>query len=337
VTRRILALLALPLAAVAVAGCGGKEDVAGPQGTEHLTLMLDFFPNADHAGIYEALADGEFRRAGLDVDVQVPGDPSAPLKLLAAGRTDLAISYEPELLLARDRGADLVAIGALIQRPLTSIIAPESSHVRGPADLEDHTVGTAGIPYQTAYLKTIAEHAGIDPRRIKQVDVGFDLVPAMLSKKVYATLGGFWNYEGIQLRRKGRHPTVIRVDQAGVPPYDELVIVARRDEVHDKAATLRRFLQALSRSHQALRRRPAQAVGALLKANPDLDRGLQEAAVRATIPAFVPDDPEAPWGRQDPAQWARYGQWMYRNDLLEQPPVAHRALTNDLLPGQGFS
>lgn len=336
-TRPILALLALPLAAAALAGCGAKQDVSGPQGTQRLTLMLDFFPNADHAGIYEAIADGEFRRAGLNVDVQVPGDPSAPLKLLAAGRTDLAISYEPELLLARDRGADLVSIGALIQRPLTSIIAPGSSNVRRPADLENHTVGTAGIPYQSAYLKTIAQRAGIDPKRIKEVNVGFDLVPAMLSKKVFATLGGFWNYEGIQLRRKGRRPTVIRVDQAGVPPYDELVIVARADEVRQKAALLRRFLQALSRAHAALRKRPGQAVSALMKANPDLDRGLQEAAVRATMPAFFPADRSNPWGWQEPAQWARYAQWMYRNDLLEKPPVARRAFTNDLLPGQGFS
>jgi putative hydroxymethylpyrimidine transport system substrate-binding protein len=331
-----LVLPALIAAALGLSACGARTEPSGPPGIEHLTLMLDFFPNADHAGIYQAIADGEFRRAGLDVQLQVPGDPSAPLKLLAAGRTDLAISYEPELLLARDKGAKLVSIGALVQRPLTSIIALGSAKLKSVAGLEGHTVGTAGIPYQSAYLKTILQHVGADPSRVKEVNVGFNLVPAMLSKRVYATLGGFWNYEGIQLARKHRHPKIIRVDQAGVPTYDELVIVARQDEVGPRAAILRRFLQALSRSHQALRRDPAQAIRALLKANPGLDAGLQRAAVKATLPAFFPSDSSQPWGWQDPAQWAAYGRWMQSQGLLKQPPYAQRAMNDDLLPGQGF-
>jgi putative hydroxymethylpyrimidine transport system substrate-binding protein len=333
--NRLLSFV-LVAAVVGLSACGGKSDPAGPAGTQGLTLMLDFFPNADHAGIYQAIADGEFRRAGLDVQVRVPGDPSAPLKLLAAGTTDLAISYEPELLLARDKGARLVAIGALVQRPLTSIIAPKTSKVRSPADLENHTVGTAGIPYQSAYLKTIVRRAGGDPARVKEINVGFGLVPAMLSKKVHATLGGFWNYEGIQLRRKHRDPTIIPVDRAGVPTYDELVIVARQDEVGPRAAALRRFLQALSRAHRAVRADPARAITALTKANPDLDPGLQLASLRATLPAFFPKDKRQPWGWMDPAAWATYGNWMYRNHLLSEPPAAQRALDDNLLPGQGF-
>src|SRR4029079_7687697 len=119
-------------------------------------------------GIYEAIGDGEFEKAGLDVAVRVPGDPASPLKLLAAGKVDLAISYEPELLLARDKGAKLVSIAALVQKPLTSIIALGRARVHSPAQLEGHTVGTAGIPYQSAYLKTILEQAGADPKRVKE-------------------------------------------------------------------------------------------------------------------------------------------------------------------------
>lgn len=328
----------LPILVVLVAGlsaCGTKDDPTGAPTVQRITLMLDFFPNADHAGIYEAIAGGEFKRAGLDVKLQVPGDPSAPLKLLAAGKTDLAISYEPELLLARDKGAKLVSIGALVQKPLTSIIAVGPNKLHSPADLEGHTVGTAGIPYQSAYLKTILEQAGANPKRVKEINVGFNLVPAMLSKKVYATLGGFWNYEGIQLERKQRHPTIIRVDQAGVPTYDELVIVAREGEVGDRAATLRRFLQALSRAHHSLRDTPGAAVDALLAANPDLDEGLQRAAVSATVPAFFPANPDKPWGWQEPREWQAYSKWMYDNGLLTRP-ASQRALNNDLLPGQGF-
>jgi putative hydroxymethylpyrimidine transport system substrate-binding protein len=325
----------LIVAGLALAACGTKSEDTGGVRTQSLTVMLDFFPNADHAGIYEAIADGEFRRAGLDVHLQVPSDPAAPLKLLAAGKTDLAISYEPEVLLARDKGLKVVSIAALVQKPLTSIIALGSSHVKGPADVEGHTVGTAGIPYQSAYLKTILRQAGADPGKVKEVNVGFNLVPAMLSKKVYATLGGFWNYEGIQLKQKHKNPTVIPVDQAGVPTYDELVIVAREDEAGAKAAVLRRFLQALARAHAALRNDPSQAVDALVKANPDLDRRLQDAAVRATLPAFFPADTGKPWGWQSLRDWAAYGKWMSDNGLLTQP-ARPQAVTDDLLPGQGF-
>jgi putative hydroxymethylpyrimidine transport system substrate-binding protein len=332
---RRLTFATLIVAALVLAACGTKSENTGGVRTRSLTLTLDFFPNADHAGIYEAIADGEFRRAGLDVHLQVPSDPSAPLKLLATGRTDLAISYEPEVMLARDKGLKVTSIAALVQKPLTSIIALGSSHLKRPADLEGHTVGTAGIPYQSAYLKTILQNAGADPTKTKEVSVGFNLVQAMLSKKVYATLGGFWNYEGIQLKQKHKHPTIIPVDQAGVPTYDELVIVARDDEVGPKAAVLRRFLQALARAHQALRANPQRGIDAVLKANPDLDRKLQEASVRATLPAFFPAGANRPWGWQDPRQWAAYGRWMSDHGLLKQP-VAPQVLNNDLLPGQGF-
>ena len=332
---RRLTLVALAAAAVALAACGTKHENTSPSGTQRLTLLLDFFPNADHVGIYQAMADGEFRRAGLDVHIQVPSDPSTPLRLLQAGKVDLAISYEPEVLLARDKGAKLVSVAALVQRPLTSIIALGSAHLRGPAGLEGHTVGTAGIPYQSAYLKTILERSGADPSRVKEVNVGFDLVPAMLSKKVHATLGGFWNYEGIQLQRRHKHPSIIRVDEAGVPTYDELVIVARENELGARGAVIRRFLQALSLAHQALRRDPEEGIHALLTANKDLDPGLQRAAVRATLPAFFPTGQGRPWGWQEPRDWSAYGDWMFNNKLLKQRPAVGRELTNDLLPGQG--
>ncbi len=334
--RRAACAVAVAVLAVSLAACGSKQDTGGPKRPERISLMLDFFPNADHAGIYEAIADGEFRRAGLDVAVQTPSDPSSPLKLLAAGRVDLAISYEPELLLARDKGARLVSVAALIQRPLTSIIALGRSHLKAPADLEGHTIGTAGIPYQAAYLKTILGGAGVDPASAKLVDVGFNLVPAMLSKKVYATLGGFWNYEGIQLRRRHKHPTIIPVDKAGVPTYDELVIVAREDGLGKRSPLVRRFLQALARAHRAVRDDPAGAVRALTRANPDLDSGLQLASVKATLPAFFPAGSAQPWGWKEPREWAAYGRWMAREGLLTQPPRADRAMTDEFLPGQGL-
>ncbi len=239
--KRFFAAGLVLVASVAVAaGCGSKKERTAAPKPQPLELVLDFFPNADHAGIYAAQADGEFRRQGLDVRLRAPSDPAAPLKLLEAGRADLAISYEPEVLLARDRGLQVVAVGAIVQKPLTSVIALGEKHITSVAQLKGKRVGTAGIPYQSAYLKTILRRAGVDPAAVNETNVGFNLVPAMLSKKVDATLGGFWNYEGIQLQQQRKHPTIIPVDKAGVPTYDELVFVATRKAAREKGNQIRR-------------------------------------------------------------------------------------------------
>jgi len=335
--RRSLPAVLTVLFAIGLAACGEREEPAGDVGEpEHIDLLLDYFPNADHAGIYNAIGDGEFEQAGLEVKPRIPGDPSTPLKLLSTGRADLAISYEPELLLARAKGAKLVSIGALVQRPLTSIISLGARPVREPGDLEGAKVGTAGISYQDAYLKTIVAKAGIDPDRVQTVNVDFSFVRALLTKKVDTTLGAFWNIEGVQLKRRDRHPTILRMDDVGVPTYNELIVVAREEDVRARGAMLRRFMRALGRGHESLRDDTGKALDELVDANPGLDRDLQRAQVNATLPVFFPRDKTKPFGWQDPAAWRAYTEWMLDNELLESPAGANRAFTNEFLPGEGI-
>lgn len=334
--KRLLPLLALP--AALLAGCGSKHDTLSSPTGDHqpVTLMLDWFPNADHVGIYQALAEGDFSRAGLDVHIQVPSDPAAPLRLLAAGRVDLAISYEPELLLARNQNLPLASVAALVQEPLTSIVSLGSQKIHTPRDLRGKTVGDAGIPYQHAYLQTILAKAGVPARSVREVNVGSNLVPAMLSGKVNATLGAYWNYEAIQLAQLGKRPNVIRMNQAGVPNYDELILVTREAFLAQHADVVRRFVQALARGYQSVRRNPAAGVANLLKASSGLSAKLQTASVKATLPAFFPSDPSHPWGWQDPVQWNSYGQWMLANHLISNPAAVADASTNEVLAGQGI-
>jgi putative hydroxymethylpyrimidine transport system substrate-binding protein len=339
--KRLAVLMVLALLATATAtGCGEKEEPgANPSSkAERMRLVLDYFPNADHAGIYAAQATGEFQRAGLDVEITPPPDPAAPLKLLRAGRADVVISYEPELLLARDKGADdLIAICALVQKPLTSLMALPGSGIRGARDLSGKRIGTAGISYQSAYLKTILDKAGVDPGSVKETNVGFDFTRPLIAKRVDATLGAFWNYEGVDLQCRGKDPVILKMDELGVPTYNELVFVARREDFDEAGASrLRRFLQAAARGHRILKNDPGVGIDALLDASNGLDRGLQTAAVKATKPVFFPPGEEHTFGWMDPAQWDAYGRWMQENGLLKRQPNAARALTNEFLPGEGL-
>jgi len=336
--RRAVAAILAATVALLLAGCGEKQEAVtgATSSTQQLTLMLDWFPNADHVGIYQALAEGDFAKAGLDVHVQVPSDPATPLKLLAAGKVDAAISYEPEVMLARDQGLPLVSVAAIVQRPLTSIVSIGSKHITSPAQLRGKRVGDAGIPYQHAYLDTILAQAGVPASSVKEINVGANLVPAMLSGRVDATLGAYWNYEAIQLAQLHKHPNVIHVEDVGVPTYDELVVVVRKNTIVNHPDVVRRFVQALARGYEATRRDPQEAVANLVRASSGLDPKLQLASVRATLSSFFPSNPSEPWGWQSPTQWNAYGQWMLSHHLISDPNAVLDASTNELLAGQGL-
>jgi putative hydroxymethylpyrimidine transport system substrate-binding protein len=339
VTRiRPVAVLALLVAcAAALAACGKKEasTTAGPQTETNVRLLLDYLPNADHVGIFAAKSTGEFEKAGLNVDVQQPSDAATPLKLLLAGKTDLAISYEPELLLARDKGQDLVSVAALVQKPLTSIMSLDKGF-KGPKSLKGGTVGTAGIPYQSAYLKTILGKANVPEDSVKEVNVGFNLVPAMVGKKVDATLGAFWNVEGVQLKQEKKDPTIIPVDEAGVPTYDELVLVGRASWIQDHGPTVRRVIQAIKRGTDAVKANPQVGVDALQQADPSLkDEKFLKASIAATLPVLYPEDDKNPFGWQSSSEWEAFSAWMLQNQLITKPQN-DAALTNEFLPGEGI-
>jgi len=337
VIRRALTVLCATLLAAVAAGCGEREEPAGGNGAkERVNLVLDYIPNADHAGIYTAIDSGEFEDAGLDVRPRTPSDPAAPLKLLAAGRADLAVSYEPELLLARANGAKLVSIGALVQAPLTSIVSLGSKGIDKPTELDGKRIGTGGIAYQDAYLKTILAQAGVDSDDVRTINVGFNLVPAIVSKRADAVLGAFWNVEGVELQRDKRNPHILRVDQIGVPTYNELVVVAREQDARSRGALLRRFMRALARGHQRVREHTGLGVNALVKADRNLKPDLLRAQIRATLPVFFPRSSKRPFGFQDPVQWRRYAKWMLDNGLIERRQNADRAFTNEFLPGEGI-
>jgi putative hydroxymethylpyrimidine transport system substrate-binding protein len=324
----VAAAAALIALALGLAACGEKSE-EGTRGTaEPLSLTLDFYPNPDHAGIYMAQKLGYFADAGLDVSIHTPSDPAAPVKQVAAGQTDLAISYEPEVLLAREQGLDVLAVGAVADRPLTSLIWLKKSGIGGIGGLRGKTVATAGIPYQDAYLKTILARAKLAPSDVDAVNVGYGLLPALAGGRAQAMLGGFRNVEGVDLRLRGLDPVVTPVDELGVPAYDELVLVARRDRLEADPQRIRLFLGALARGTAAAVKSPGAATKALLDANPDLDPKLTRAEVAATLPLL------SKRGTMDPAEWKAFIAWMQENGLISARPPVTEVLSNEYLAGE---
>jgi putative hydroxymethylpyrimidine transport system substrate-binding protein len=330
---RLAALIAAAAIGLGLVACGGGDEPSkgSASNPQPFTLDLDWYVNPDHAGIYSALDRGFFTQQGLDVQPQVPSDPSAPIKEVAAGRADLAVSYEPEVLLAQDKGLDVQAVAAIVAQPLTSLISLPKAGIAGAADLNGKTVGTAGIPYQTDYLETILQTAGLPPSAAKEVNVGLNLLPTVIAGRVDAILGGFRNIEGVDLQQRGLDPRIVPVDQLGVPTYDELVLVARRTTVDEHSDAVRSFLIALSRGTNYAIAHPQEAANAVETAGKGLDAMQTRAEVEATLPLLGAADGR-PYGFMDPDQWREYAEWMADHDLISSAPKTSDVLTNELLP-----
>jgi NitT/TauT family transport system substrate-binding protein/putative hydroxymethylpyrimidine transport system substrate-binding protein len=306
-------------AVLALAGCG--SETADPP-DRPLTLVLDFTPNGAHAGIYEALERERDREHDVRLRVRQPTSTSDSLKLLSVGRADLAVADIHDLGLARERGEDLVGVGALVQRPLAAIIARPG--IGRPRDLEGERVGVTGVPSDEAVLRSVVRGDGGDPKRVRRITIGFTAVPSLIARKV-AGATAFWNVEGVTLKRRGFESREFRVDAYGAPRYPELVLVARRETVEQEPELLRDTLAALADgTRDALGDRPGAA--RLVASETQADEDLIRAQIDAIAPALSPPlrlDREALDG------WARFGA---RFGILRERPDVERAFELGLAP-----
>jgi putative hydroxymethylpyrimidine transport system substrate-binding protein len=312
---RTVALLAAVLALAGVAGCGGDGAEPGvPQGA---TLVLDFTPNAVHSGIYSALARGYYRDAGVDLEVQAPGESTDAPKLLGAGRVEFAILDIHDLGIARERGIDLVGVAPIVRRPLAAVLARADGPVRRPRDLEGHQVGVAGLPSDEAVVESEVKADGGDPAKVERITIGFTAVASLAADKVDAVTA-FWNAEGVALRRQGVPLRVFKVDRFGAPPYPELVLTTSRQTLEDDPDLVEAVVAATRRGYALTRANPTGALHELLSANPELDRAEQQAQLDVLLPILRP----LPFDRQVLREWAA---WDLEHGLLEEPLAVEKA------------
>jgi putative hydroxymethylpyrimidine transport system substrate-binding protein len=290
--------LALALACVALAGCGASTG-DGPGSPRPLTLALDFQPNPVHAGIYAALREHLDRRNGLRLTVRAPSASTDSLKLLNAGRSDASIVDIHDLGLARERGQDLVGVGAIVQRPLAAVVA--RAGIRSPRDLEGRRVGVTGVPSDDAVLRSVVRSGGGDISRVRRTTIGFSAVPSLVAGRVDAVVT-FWNAEGVALRRRGVRTREFRVDDFGAPRYPELVLVVKRSMLRDRRADVDRLLSTLKAgTRAALADRPATVRDIARRSG--ADEGLTRAQLDAVAPALTPP---LRLDREELVRWARF-------------------------------
>jgi NitT/TauT family transport system substrate-binding protein/putative hydroxymethylpyrimidine transport system substrate-binding protein len=280
----VRALACLLLTALVLGGCGGEDEESTGTEPERAVLALDFSPNAVHAGVYEAVEGGHDRRNGVTIDVRVPTSSSDPLRLLATRRADLAILDIHDLGLARQRGSDLVGVGAIVQRPLSSVIARES--VSRPRELEGRRAGVTGLPSDEAVLRAVVESDGGDVGEVRRITIGFSAVPSLISGRVDAATA-FWNAEGVTLRERGVETREFRVDEFGAPRYPELVLVVRRELLERRRELVEDVVLALAEGTEAALEDPDGAMVRIARAS-RTDQSLVEAQFEAVREALSP-------------------------------------------------
>jgi NitT/TauT family transport system substrate-binding protein/putative hydroxymethylpyrimidine transport system substrate-binding protein len=328
--RRLMRISAIALfAAVAVAlpGCGGGSR---SRTLADAALILDFTPNAVHAGIYEAHARGYDRDAGVRLHVLAPAASTDSIKLLETGRVDFAILDIHDLAIAREHGADIVGVMAIVERPLAAVIAAPS--VASPRDLEGELVGITGVPSDTAVLRSTVSGAGGNPRRVRTITIGFNAVPALLARRVQAATA-FWNDEGVTLQRSRPGFHVFRVDAFRAPAYPELILCATRAGLRARPALSSEVVAALVRGYRAARADPAAAAAALESAVPGLDPRLVAAQLQVLLPAFATADGRV--GLLERPVLERWARWEAAFGIVRRPPDISQAFDPSLVASAG--
>jgi putative hydroxymethylpyrimidine transport system substrate-binding protein len=325
----LMACAGLLGATALLAGCGGStSSLSSSSGSDqNATLVLDFTPNAIHAGIYSAIARHYDQVAGIHLHVIAPSSSTDSIKLIETGRADFAILDIHDLAIARERGRDIVGIMAIVQRPLAAVLAAPQIH--SPRQLDGQTVGVTGVPSDTAVLDSVVAGAHGNPRGVRTVTIGFSAVPALLAHRVAAATA-FWNDEGVTLRRRRPGYRVFRVDAYGAPAYPELVICATGSSLRHNPGLARALVRVLVRGYGVTLADPAGSAANLESLVPGLDPKLVTAELAAEHSSFV--RPGVRFGELDPQTLRAWARWEAKFGIVKRTPDVAKMFDGEFLP-----
>jgi putative hydroxymethylpyrimidine transport system substrate-binding protein len=284
------------------------------QAADKMTVLLDWFVNPDHAPLIVAREKGYFSDAGLDVELIAPADPNDPPKLVAAGKAEIAVSYEPQLHVQVEAGLPLVRIGTLVATPLNSLVVLKDGPIKSIADLKGKKVGYSIGGFEDAILGKMLSQAGLSLEDVTLVNVNFSLSPSIISGQVDAVIGAFRNFELNQMDIVGKPGKAFYPEEEGVPPYDELILVANKSSLGD--VRLRKFINAVEKGTQFLVNHPEESWKLFIGTHKDLNDELNKRAWAATLPRFALRP-----GALDKARYERFAVFLKEQKLIKTIPA----------------
>jgi putative hydroxymethylpyrimidine transport system substrate-binding protein len=329
--------LMLGLAVFLMVGCGkggNSETGQAPAPTKQappklrgVSVTLDGSPNPQNVGVLMAYERGYFEDVGLKADIHTPILPTRPVRYLTEGVVNLSISHPPQVVLSREKGAPIISVASLITKPTLAMIWLKQSKIRNVAGLKGKTIAIAGLPFEKDFLQSILSRAGLTLADVRVKSIGYGALDALVSGRADAILGS-WNIEGAELEARGLNPVVTRAQDFGVPPYEELVLIARDDRPAREKQLIRAFLSALARGTAAAVEDPEAAAQLIAqKRSEPLGRSLK-AGVEATLPLLSRD------GQMNRDQADQLGKWMQEQGMIKEAPPASELLTNEYLAPQ---
>jgi len=292
-----------------VIGCGNEKE---------LSLALDWYPNSNHAGIYSAIDEGFFDEEGIKLSVYTPSDPTAIISSVASGRDDFGLSYHPDILQAQSAGLEIVSVLSISQHPLNSIMTLKKSSIKNPSDLKGKVVGYPGIPSNKAMLETVLSSQNININDVETVDVGFELVKALVSGSVDAIIGAYWTHESIVMELQGYEIEIMRLEEWGVPDYYELILITNKSFLEENKSEVEKVVNSFKKGYEFSIRNPQESITSLISIVGEeiVEEDVERAGVELLIPMWQSNN--LPFGHQHISKWEETYEWMYQNNFLEK-------------------
>ncbi|MFB4162403.1 ABC transporter substrate-binding protein [Alteribacillus sp. JSM 102045] len=332
--KSIASVLAFSLAALS--GCNAEEeenqaeDGAADEELEEVDIMLDWYPNAVHSYLYVAQEAGYFEEEGLDVNIKFPTNPTDPLNLAATGEVDLGITYQPDVITARNEGVPIVSVAAIVRSPLNHIVHLEDADIDSPSDLEGKKVGYPGIPVNEPILETMVEEDGGSFDEVELIDIGFELNSGLVSKRTDAVVGAYINHEVPVLEHEGHNVDYLNPVNYGVPSFYELVLVTNEDNLNEEEEKIQSFWAAAEKGYEFMKENPDESLDILLdhqdQENFPLEREVEEESLDVLLEKMETE--QEPFGSQSAESWEETMNWLHKTGYIEETPDTEEIFTD---------